>query len=122
MFLISNAANAADKWEYVNFTRLHHQPGVTSLLSYPDGKADVWTEKEIKPPKGFQALALKRWRHTTKGLAKDVFDKMLQKDFSKPINVINILGELGFEMLSHTTIFDSNGRLKRETFWFKRKL
>ena len=49
IFLVVGAAKAADKWEYVSF--VYYMNDDSFSLSYPDGKRDVWSEKEIKPPK-----------------------------------------------------------------------
>ena len=109
VFLISNAANAADKWEYVQFAQIHPVPtdgekGQTAL-TYPDGKTDFWG-KGLRPSlnTGFSKFF--------GALPQD----LAIRSFGEPINVINALGFLGFEMCGVRVW--SNGT----HYWFKRKI
>ena len=127
VFLISNAVNAApspNQWEYVSFTKTTDigRNLTQFILAYPDGKKDVWSEKEIKPPKSFKDFAVPRFRALEQIDERVKFDKMLQKDFSQQINVVNALGKLGFEMSSNTLAVRNNSHHLRQSFWFKRKI
>ena len=123
LFLISNAANA-EAWEYVSFTETTDigRNLTQFILAYPDGKKDVWSEKEIKPPKSFKDFAVPRFRALEQIDERVKFDKMLQKDFSQQINVVNALGKLGFEMSGNTLAVRNNNHHLRQSFWFKRKI
>ena len=124
VFLVVGAANAADKWEYVHFTKTTDigRNLTQFILAYPDGKKDVWSEKEIKPPKSFKDFAVPRFRALEQIDERVKFDKMLQKDFSQQINVVNALGKLGFEMSGNTLAVRNNNHHLRQSFWFKRKI
>ena len=124
VFLVVGAANAADKWEYVHFTKTTDigRNLTQFILDYPDGKKDVWSEKEIKPPKSFKDFAVPRFRALEQIDERVKFDKMLQKDFSQQINVVNALGKLGFEMSGNTLAVRNNNHHLRQSFWFKRKI
>ena len=124
VFLVVGAANAADKWEYVHFTKTTDigRNLTQFILAYPDGKKDVWSEKEIKPPKSFKDFAVPRFRALEQIDERVKFDKMLQKDFSQQINVVNALGKLGFEMSGNTLAVRNNSHHLRQSFWFKRKI
>ncbi len=123
LFLISNAANA-EAWEYVSFTETTDigRNLTQFILAYPDGKKDVWSEKEIKPPKSFKDFAVPRFRALELIEERVRFDKMLKKDFSQQINVVNALGKLGFEMSGNTLAVRNNSHHLRQSFWFKRKI
>ena len=100
MFLISNAVNAADKWEYVKF----RDGGVKGLqLTYPDGKTDSWEGDGTKPPKNFSLLF------------GPLPPALANRDFTKDANVINALGFFGFEMCGFQVERSSR-------YWFKRKI
>ena len=110
VFLISNAANAADKWEYVQFAKDGLSPFL--VLTYPDGKMESWSMRQTNPPKGFSLFGDTRTR-TPMAI-------VLKRDFGKPINVINALGFLGFEMCGLVHI--PNDGTGDTTYWFKRKI
>ena len=116
MFLVVGAANAADKWEYVHFTKTTDigRNLTQFILAYPDGKKDVWSEKRIIPPKLFFDFAAPRCDKVDFALMADA----LKKDFSQPINVINALGICGFEMSGYNMV-EASG-IVAENFWFKR--
>ena len=124
VFFVVGAANAADQWEYVHFTKTTDigRNLTQFILAYPDGKKDVWSEKEIKPPKSFKDFAVPRFRALEQIDERVKFDKMLQKDFSQQINVVNALGKLGFEMSANTLAVRNNDHHLRQSFWFKRKI
>ena len=123
VFLVVGVAKA-EPWEYVSFTKTIDigQNLTKFILTYPDGKKDVWSEKEIKPPKSFQAFAAPRFRALELIEERVRFDKMLKKDFSQQINVVNALGTLGFEMSGNTLAVRNNSHLIRQRIWFKRKI
>ncbi len=107
VFLISNAANAADKWEYVSFRTYSRY----FELAYPDGKTDSWQTGETKPPKNF-SLLFKRSR-----IEPPLPPALANKDFTKYINVINALGFLGFEMCGIVAPVTTTTH-----YYFKRKI
>ena len=123
VFLISNAVKA-EPWEYVSFTKTIDigQNLTKFILAYPDGKKDVWSGKETESPKNFKDFAAPRFRALEQVDERVKFDKMLQKDFSQQINIMNALGKLGFEMSGNTLAVRNNSHLIRQRIWFKRKI
>ena len=123
VFLILNAVKA-EPWEYVSFTETTDigRNLTQFILAYPDGKKDVWSGKETESPKNFKDFAVPRFRALEQIDERVKFDKMLQKDFSQQINVVNALGKLGFEMSGNTLAVRNNSHHLRQSFWFKRKI
>ena len=73
------------------------------------------------PLTNFKDFAGPRFRALEQIDERVKFDKMLQKDFSQQINVVNALGKLGFEMSGNTLAVRNNSHHLRQSFWFKRK-
>jgi len=127
VFLISNAANAADKWEYVQFSLVSLGNSTMFSLQYPNvvnpdaGKTDIWNvktaDKNIIPPKNFKLFVAKELELTAQQLAS-----LFKRDFSEPAEVINALGFLGFEMCASEVVARHGSKSTASLYWFKRKI